>query len=79
MKVSLYVLCIEAIWVLHLEEKIIPVDTRTLQKHNGYVDAEEQQRKLTNFGVSWVTENFDQKVVKADLFFNGFLDEHNLP
>lgn len=48
-------------------------------KHNGYVDAAEQQRKLTNFGVSWVTENFDQKVVKADLFFNGFLDEHNLP
>ena len=35
--------------------------------------------KLTNFGASSVTANFDQKVMKAELLFSGFLVEHNLP
>ena len=33
----------------------------------------------TNFGARWVTENLDQKVVKAELFSSGFLVEHSLP
>ena len=38
-------------------------------QHEGYVDAAQQQRKLTNFGASSVTE----------LLFSDFLVEHNLP
>ena len=32
--------------------------------------------KLTNFGASSVTANLDQKVMKAELLFSGFLVEH---
>ena len=38
-------------------------------KHKRYVDAVQQQRKLTNFGASSATEQP----------FSGFLVEHNLP
>ena len=47
-------------------------------KHEGYVDAAQGQRKLTNFGASSATANLDQKAVKAELLFFGFLVEHNL-
>ena len=47
--------------------------------HKRYVDAAQQQRKLTEFGASLVTANLKQKVVKAELCFSGFLVEHNLP
>ena len=48
-------------------------------KYTGYVNVAQQQKKLTNFGVSSVTVNLDQKVVKAELFFSCFLVEHDLP
>ena len=48
-------------------------------KYKGYVDAAEWQRKLTNFDASSATANVDQKVVKPELLFPGFLVEHNLP
>ena len=51
---------------------------KDISKHKGYVDAAQQQRKLTNFGASSTTAHFDQKVVKAELLFTGFLVEHNL-
>ena len=47
-------------------------------KHKECVDAGQQQRKLSNFEASSATENFDQKVMKAELLFSGFLVEHNL-
>ena len=34
MKVLLYVLCVEAISVLHMEEKMISIDKKTLQSIN---------------------------------------------
>ena len=46
-------------------------------KHKGCVDATQRQRKLTDFGASSVTTNLDQKVVKAEVLFSGFLVEHN--
>ena len=52
---------------------------RDTPKHMGYVDSAQRQRKLTDFGASSVTANLDQKVVKADLLFFGFLVEHNHP
>ena len=48
-------------------------------KHKGYVDAAQQQRKLTDFGASSATANLGQKVMKAELIFSGFLVDHNLP
>ena len=36
------------------------------------------QTKLTDFGASSVTTNLNQKLVKAELLFSGFLVEHNL-
>ena len=47
--------------------------------HRGYVDAAQQQRKLTNFGASSATANLNPKVLKAELLFSGLLVEHNLP
>ena len=35
--------------------------------------------EVTNFGASSTTANLDQKVVKAELLFPGFLVKHNLP
>ena len=41
-------------------------------KHKEYVDAAQQQRKLTNFGGSSVAANLNQKVKKAELLFFWF-------
>ena len=41
-------------------------------KHKEYVDAAQQQRKLTNFGGSSATANLNQKVMKAELLFFWF-------
>ena len=68
-----YVQCVEALSVLHMEEKMILTDTRTPESMKVYVDAAQRQRKLTDFGASWATENLNQKVVKAELLFSGFL------
>ena len=35
--------------------------------------------EMTNFGASWAIANLDQKVVKTELLFSGFLVQHNLP
>ena len=43
------------------------------------MDAAQQQRKLTNFSASSATANLNQKVVKAELLFSGFLVKHNPP
>ena len=58
MKVLLYVLCVEVISVLDMEEKMISVDTRTPQSikdmwilHNN--------KKLPDFDASSVTANLD--------------------
>ena len=48
-------------------------------QHKGLVDTAQRQRKRTNFGASSATANLDQKVVKTELLFSGFLVEHNLP
>ena len=47
-----YLLRVEAISVLHMEEKMISIDARTPLNHMGYVDAAQRQRKLTNFVAS---------------------------
>ena len=47
-----YVQCVEALSVLHMEEKMISTDTRTPESMKGYVDAAQRQRKLTDFGAS---------------------------
>ena len=48
-------------------------------KHKEYVDLAQRQRKLTDFGASSATANLNQKAVKAERLFSGFLVEHNLP
>ena len=50
--VLLYALCVEAISVLHMEEK-----NEDMAKHKGYVNVAQRQRKLTDFGASSVTAN----------------------
>ena len=47
-------------------------------KHRGYVDARQQQRKLSNFEASSATANLDQKAMKGELAFSGSLVEQNL-
>ena len=47
-------------------------------KHMGYLDAVQQQRKLTSFGTSSATANLNKKVVKVELLFSGILAEQNL-
>ena len=44
----------------------------------GYLDAAQQQRKLTSFGTSSATANLNKKVVKVELLFSGILAEQNL-
>ena len=63
-KVLLYVLCVE--------EKIILIDTRTPQSIRDMWILR-NHKKLTNFGANSAIANLDQKVVKAKLFFSGFL------
>ena len=70
--------CVSDFSVAHGGEKDINRQKDTL-KHNGYVDAAQQQRKLANFGASSTTAHLDQKVVKAELLFTCFLVEHNFP
>ena len=77
-EVLLYVLCVEAISVLHMEEKMISIDTRTPQSVRDMWILR-NDKKLTDFGASSATANLDQKVVKAKLLFSGFLFEHKLP
>ena len=77
-KVLLYVLCVEAISVLHMEEKMISIDTKTPQSiRDMWILC--NNKILTDFGASSVTTNLDQKVVEAKLLFSGFLAEHELP
>ena len=63
--------------IAHGEENDINRHKGT-SKHKGYVDAAQRQRKLTNFGASLATVNLNQKVVKSELLFSGFLNEYNL-
>ena len=77
MKVLRYVLGAEVISILHMEEKMIPIDRcKDTSKYKGYVDAAQWQRKLTNFGAGSATANLNQKVLKADLLFPCLLVEH---
>ena len=76
-KVLFYVLCLEAISVLHMEEKMISIDTRTPQSVRDMWILR-NDKKLTDFGASSATANLDQKVVKAKLNFSAFLVEHEL-
>ena len=77
-KVLLYVLCAETISVLHMEEKMISIDTRTPRSiRDMWILC--NNTKLTNFGANSATANLNQKVVKTKLFFSGFLVEHELP
>ena len=69
-KVLLYVLCVEAISVLHMEEKML-IDTRTPQStRDMWILCKD--KILTDFGASSMTANLDQKVVKAKLLFSAF-------
>ena len=52
---------------------------KNTSEHRGYVNAAQQQRKLTDIGGSSAAANLNQKVVEAELLFSGFLVEHNLP
>ena len=77
-KVLLYVLYVEAISVLHMEENKISIETRTPQSiRDTWILRKD--KKLTDFGASSAAAHLDQKVVKAKLFFPGFLVEHELP
>ena len=77
-KVLLYVLCIEAISVLHMEEKMISIDTKTPQCIRGMWILH-NDKILTDFGASSATARLDQKVVEAKLLFSGFMVELELP
>ena len=50
-KVLCYVLCEEVVLVLHMEEKMISIDTRITQSIRD-VAVIQQQRKLSYFGTS---------------------------
>ena len=63
-KVLCYVLCVEVVLVLHMEEKMISIDTRITQSIRD-VDVIQQQRKLSNFGISSANAKLNQKVVKG--------------
>ena len=77
-KVLLYVLCVEATSMLHMEEKMISKDTRTPQiVRKMWILFND--KKVIDFGASSATANLDQKVVKAKLLFSAFLVEHELP
>ena len=58
MKVLLYVLYMEE-KVLYMEEKVNRY--KDTSRHKVYVDAAQQERKLTNLGASSATTNLDQK------------------
>ena len=58
-KVLLDVLCVEVISVLHMDGKMILIDTP--QSIKAYVDAAQQERKLTDLDASSATTNLDQK------------------
>ena len=48
-------------------------------KHKQFFDSTQNQKKLTDWGVSTATANSDKKVTKSELLFAGFLVEHNFP
>ena len=48
-KVLLYVLCVEAISVLHMEEKMISIDNKDTSKYKGYVDTAQRQKRINRF------------------------------
>ena len=58
-KVLLDVLCVEVISVLYMDGKMILIDTP--QSIKAYVDAAQQERKLTDLDASSATTNLDQK------------------
>ena len=64
--------------IAHRGENDINRDKDT-SKDKGYVNAAQQQRKLTNFEASSATANLNQKVVQVELPFSYFLLVHNLP
>ena len=48
-------------------------------KYKSFVTAQASNHRLTDWGSSASTSNFDIKVTKAEVLFSGFLTEHNLP
>ena len=58
-KVLLDVLCVEVISVLHMDGKMILIDTP--QSRKAYVNGAQQERKLTDLDASSATTNLDQK------------------
>ena len=58
-KVLLYVLCVEAISVLYMEEEMISIDTKTPQSIRD-MSILRNDKKLTNFEASSATANLDQ-------------------
>ena len=48
-------------------------------KHKQFFDSTQNQKKITDWSASTATASSDQKVTKSELFFAGFLVEHNLP
>ena len=77
-KVLLYVLCVEAISVLHMEEKMISIDTRTPQSIRDMLILRNNKNKLTDVGASSVTSNLDQKVIKVCFFLVFWLNMSSL-
>ena len=77
-KILFCVLCVETISVLHMDKKIILIDTRTPEKIRDMWILR-NHKKLTNFGASSAIVNLDQKVMKSKLLFSCFLVEHDLP
>ena len=72
-------MCVKAILVLHMEEKMISIDTRTPQSIRDMCILYTTTKKLADFDASSATANLDQKVVNVDLLLSGFLAENNLP
>ena len=60
----LYVGYVELILMLAVEKRMTSTDILLLQKHKECVDALEKQTKITDWGASSATSDFDQKVTK---------------
>ena len=48
-KVLLYVMCVEAISLLHMEEKMISINNKDTSKHKRYVDTAQRQKQINRF------------------------------
>ena len=77
-KVLLYVICVEVISVLSMEEKMISIDIRTPQSIR-YKWCCTRRKKINWFWSKLSNYKLSSKVLKVEMLSSGFLVEHNLP